>query len=95
MAWSHDAPWSVRILHDARRELDALHDAARYDALDTISELVDDPFPPGAVELRGHAYWYRVKFYRQQFRLVYSVSIRQKQVLIRRIRPRSTACVGL
>ena len=95
MAWSDDAPWSVKILHDARRELDELDDAARYDALETITALEEDPFPAGCLELRGHHNWYRLKFHREQFRLVYSISMKQREALIRRIRPRSTAYVGL
>jgi mRNA-degrading endonuclease RelE of RelBE toxin-antitoxin system len=86
--------WAVSLHRSARRELAALDDSARLDALDAISDLEEDPFPIGSIALRGYTNLYRVRFYRDQFRLVYTVSEKQRRVVVERVRPRSTAYVG-
>jgi mRNA-degrading endonuclease RelE of RelBE toxin-antitoxin system len=96
MAWSDDAdPWHVEIVKSASRELDALTDSVRHTAVETIAGLEEDPFPPGSILPRGYTNLYRLKFYREAYRIVYVVSEKQRRVIVRRIRPRATAYDGL
>ena len=95
MAWSDDDAWSVRVTASAKRELDQLDDVVRSEAIEALVALEEDPFPAGSIELRGHPNWRRLKFYREAYRVVYTVSEKQRTVLVRRVRPRSTAYVGL
>lgn len=90
-----DGGWRVSIRPSADREIDELDDSVRRDAIAVITDLKDDPFPFGSVLLRGYRDLYRVRFYREQFRIVYSVSVRSRKVVIERVRRRGTAYVGL
>jgi mRNA-degrading endonuclease RelE of RelBE toxin-antitoxin system len=90
---SRDA-WTVELTAPARRSLDKLDDGVRAAALETIAELGEDPFAAEALQLRGYTNRYRVRFYRSAYRIVYTVSEKQRKVIIERVRPRGTAYIG-
>ena len=85
----------IEIPADARRELDRLPDRVWLEAKEVIAEMQEDPIRPGSVPLRGRVAWYRVRFYRNQYRIVYQVSEKQHCVIVRRVRPRASAYAGL
>jgi mRNA-degrading endonuclease RelE of RelBE toxin-antitoxin system len=88
------AGWSVSLRASAQRELDHLDDSARSEAIEAILGLEEDPFVVGSVLLRGYTNLYRVKFYRDTHRLIYTVSEKQRRVIVERVRPRSSASDG-
>jgi len=90
-----DGEWRVSIRPSAEHEIDELDDSVRREAIAVITDLKDDPFPSGSVPLRGYRDLYRVRFYRDQFRIVYSVSSRSRRVIIERVRRRGNAYIGL
>jgi mRNA-degrading endonuclease RelE of RelBE toxin-antitoxin system len=65
-----------------------------FEALEAIADLEEDPFPMGSIPLRGYTNLYRLRFYRDRFRLVYTVSEKQRRVIVERVRPRATAYTG-
>ena len=91
--------WRVEVLPVARRELAQLRDAATAgvlrEALETLTELADDPFPFDSILLEGYTDLYRVPFYRGRYRIVYQVSTKRRSVVITRVRPRAIAYQGL
>ena len=87
--------WTVRIPRSVQRELDQLPDNVWKEAIATITELKEDPFPHGSIPLRGHTDLYRIKFYRDEHRIVYQVSEKQRRVIITRVRSRSAVYEGL
>jgi len=90
-----DSEWRVSLRPSADREIGELDDSVRREAIAVIADLKDDPLPSGSVLLRGYRDLYRVRFYREQFRIVYSVSVRSRKVVIERVRRRGVAYVGL
>ena len=90
-----DSGWAVSLRGSAQRELDQLDDSVRYVAIEAIISLEDDPFSFGSILLRGYTNLYRLKFYRDQFRLIYTVSEKQRRIIVERVRSRSTAYSGL
>ncbi len=86
--------WHVRFLPAARREFRKLDDSVKAEASEVLRELSDDPFLFGAALLRGYTDLYRIKFYREQYRIVYQVAA-GRRVVIWRVRPRSEAYIGL
>jgi mRNA-degrading endonuclease RelE of RelBE toxin-antitoxin system len=90
-----NAVWAVKVLPAAQREIDDLDDSARFEALEAITDLEEDPFPAGSILLRGYTDLHRLRFYRDQFRVVYTVSEKQRRVIVERVRTRSTAYAGL
>jgi mRNA-degrading endonuclease RelE of RelBE toxin-antitoxin system len=95
MAWNDESPWSVKLTSIAQRDMDELNDSVRAAALEVLGVLEDDPFPYGSNPLRGYTNLYRVKFYRDAYRLIYSVSEKKRLVIVERIRPRATAYDGM
>jgi mRNA-degrading endonuclease RelE of RelBE toxin-antitoxin system len=89
------AVWAVKVLPAAQREMDDLDDSVRLEALEAITDLEEDPFPAGSILLRGYTDLHQVRFYRDQFRVVYTVSEKQRRVIVERVRKRSTAYAGL
>jgi mRNA-degrading endonuclease RelE of RelBE toxin-antitoxin system len=89
------AAWAVSVLPAAQREMDGLDDSMRFEALEAITDLEEDPFPAGSILLRGYTDLHRLKFYRDQFRVVYTVSEKQRRIIVERVRTRSTAYAGL
>ena len=53
-----------------------------------LEELAEDPFSEGVLALRGHHDHYRLRFYGNQYRVIYRVSKTQKKVVVTRIRRR-------
>lgn len=90
-----DGGWRVSIRPSADHEIDELDDSVRREAIAVITDLKDDPFPSGSLLLRGYRDLYRIRFYRDQFRIVYSVSPRSRRIIIERVRRRGNAYVGL
>lgn len=87
--------WQIKIPSSAQRQLEVLADSVWREAMDAIADLSEDPFPSGSIPLRGHAGLYRIRIYRNQYRVVYRVSERQHKVVIERVRPRASAYRGL
>ncbi len=85
----------VKILSEAQDDLDLLDDRIREEAMRAILDLAEDPFPEGSILLERHTGLYRVRFYREGYRIVYRVSEKQRRVVVTRIRPRGTAYRGL
>jgi len=90
-----DTEWKVSILPSAQSELDQLDDRIRHAAMQAIVDLGEDPFPFGSIPLEGQKNLYRIRFYREQYRIVYRVSEHQRRVIVERVRPRGTAYQGL
>jgi mRNA interferase RelE/StbE len=90
-----DTGWKVNLLPSASRELDQLDDSVREQAIQCIVDLAEDPFPAGSIPLRGHQHVYRIRFYRDQYRVVYRISEVKRRVLVLRVRRRGIAYVGL
>ena len=87
--------WEVRIPTSVTRELDRLPASVRTEAIEALSELEEDAMPDGCVLLRGYKQRYRIKFYRDRYRIVYDVSERQRRVIVLRVRSRSQVYRGL
>jgi mRNA-degrading endonuclease RelE of RelBE toxin-antitoxin system len=87
--------WRVSIRPSAGHEIDELDESVRQEALAIIMDLRDDPFPADTVLLRGYRNLYRIRFYREQVRIVYTVSSRSRRIIIERVRRRGNAYVGL
>lgn len=90
-----DTGWSVEFTPSARREFRNLPDRVKDQAAHAIADLIEDPSPFDAVSLRGYADSYRIRFYRDQYRLLYRVSAPQRKVIVWRVRPRGSAYAGL
>jgi mRNA-degrading endonuclease RelE of RelBE toxin-antitoxin system len=90
-----DGEWRVSIRPSAVHEIDQLDDSVRLEAIAVLADLRDDPFLSGSLLLRGYRNLYRVRFYRDRFRIVYSVSARSRKIVIERVRSRGDAYVGL
>jgi mRNA-degrading endonuclease RelE of RelBE toxin-antitoxin system len=90
-----ESSWTVEFTDSAARELQALSEPVKRMALETAFDLAEDPFPPDSLELRGYAGLFRVPFYGHRYRMVYQVSLKQRRVVIARIRPRGTAYIGM
>jgi len=87
--------WKVDVLPSAQRELDALAERVRFEAVQAILDLSEEPIPQDALELEGHRHAYRIRCHRDQYRIVYRVSEQQRRVLILRVRLRASAYDGL
>jgi mRNA-degrading endonuclease RelE of RelBE toxin-antitoxin system len=81
--------WRIRLLSQAEKEYDALSEAVRAAALAVLDALAEDPFPEGALAVGGHRNLYRVRFYRDQYRMIYSVSKSQRKIVVTKIRRRN------
>jgi mRNA-degrading endonuclease RelE of RelBE toxin-antitoxin system len=87
--------WRVDFALSARREFHELDDRAKAEAKKAIADLAEDPFPDESIQLRANPGFYRIRFYRDAYRIVYSVSEKQRKVIIQRVRPRRSAYYGL
>ena len=83
--------WKIELLPSAQNEFDALSDAVRDEALAIFSELAEDPFMETAAPMRGHRNHFRVRFYRDRFRIIFRLSHSQRKVIVIRIRSRNAA----
>lgn len=86
--------WRVDFALSARREFHQLDDRAKAETKKAITDLAEDPFPHGSIPLRGNPGFYRIRFYRNAYRIVYSVSEKQRKVIIQRVRPCRSAYDG-
>lgn len=87
--------WKIKIPNSAQRELDRLPDNVWQEGIEAIADLREDPLPYGSILLEGYTDLYRIRFYRNQYRIVYRVSEQQRRVIIMRVRPRGSAYQGL
>jgi mRNA-degrading endonuclease RelE of RelBE toxin-antitoxin system len=87
--------WRVSIRPSAGHEIDELDESVRQEATVLIMDLRDDPFPAHTVLLSGYRNLYHIRFYREQFRIVYKVSSRSRRIVIERVRRRGNAYLGL
>ena len=62
--------WRLSIRPSAGREIEGLPESVWQEAIAVIKDLRDDPFPTGSIPLRGYRNLYRVRFYRDQYRIV-------------------------
>ena len=69
-----DTGWKTSILPSAQCDLDELDDRVRSEAMAAILDLAEDPFPYGFIPLRGYVDIYRIRVYRDLYRIVYRVS---------------------
>ena len=87
--------WNVQILPGVRRQLHQPDEDVRLEAVRTIKELSEDPFPFDALSMEGYADWYRVRFSRDRYRLIYRVKPRSRTIVITRVGRRDTVCLGM
>ena len=90
--------WTVRIPPDVQAQLKRLLETegkSCYDeALDRIGDLREEPTPTDAILLKKTRDHYRVYLCKKRWRLIYRVFLRQKRVLLVRLRPRGSAYAG-
>ena len=86
--------WSVRVVPSADKELDSLPSEVVAHALTALTELKEDPFHSGTIEVKGLQQWRRAKF-GVTYRIVYRVNERDGRLLVLRIRHRRDAYRGL
>jgi len=77
--------WKVKTRPEAQRGLDELPDPVRAEALDAMEDLTYDPFPADSILMRGYSSRRRIKFYGNQYRLIYDVSEKQETIQIVRV----------
>ena len=87
--------WNVRIPPGVRRQLRQLDEDVRLEALRTIEELSEDPFPFDALSMEGYADRRRIRFSFGRFRVVYRVKPRSRTIVITRVGPRETVYLGM
>lgn len=80
--------WRVKLTPVAKRQLKRLEEDDRLDAIGLLLDLKEGIFPSDKVQLHTHERYERVKFSRNQFRIVYRINQKQKTILVTRIRPR-------
>jgi mRNA-degrading endonuclease RelE of RelBE toxin-antitoxin system len=87
--------WRVDFALSARREFHQLNDRAKAEAKKAIADLAEDPFPDESIPLRENPGFYRIRFNRDAYRILYGVSEKQGKVITQRVRPRRSAYYGL
>jgi mRNA-degrading endonuclease RelE of RelBE toxin-antitoxin system len=80
--------WNVKLTPLAQRELKQLEEDIREDAVSLLLDLQDGIFPSNRVQLENYERYERVKFARNQFRIVYRINRKHRTILVTRIRPR-------
>jgi mRNA-degrading endonuclease RelE of RelBE toxin-antitoxin system len=60
-----------------------------------MEDLREDPSVVPAIELRRNPGTWRARFHHDRFRIVYQILKAQKLIIVRRIRPRPTAYIGM
>ena len=63
--------YAVRFVRSARKDLEALRDAAVARIFPRIEALADDPRPPGCKKLRGARDLWRIRI--GQYRVIYQI----------------------
>jgi mRNA-degrading endonuclease RelE of RelBE toxin-antitoxin system len=88
--------WTVELRPRAKKELRILDDGPRQEALDLLDELREEgPALVAALKMRGYPDTWRVRFYREGYRMVYTVFRSRKHIVVTRIRPRPIAYKGM
>ena len=87
--------WRVEFAQSALKEFHQLDHRAKAEARNAIADLAEDPYPAGSIPLRGNPGFYRIRCCRDAYRIIYSVSAKQRKVIVRRVRPRASAYYGL
>ena len=87
--------WNVEFRAVARRDFKKLDEDVQQDAAQSIADLIEDPYPRDCIELENQPGLFRIYFFKNQYRIVYSVSQKQRKLIVERIRPRGTAYIGL
>ena len=80
--------WKLSLQQGAQGDYDRLVDSVRQEALAILFELAGNPYLEDAAPIRGHRNHYRLRFYRDQYRMIYRVSRSQRKVVVTRIRRR-------
>ena len=88
-AGRQDSRWKVELLKSCRKDYDALSDSVRDEVLSLFDELSQDPFLPEALPLRDHRGFYRIRFYRGHYRMIYRIAETQNKVVVLKISRRS------
>ena len=88
--------WTVEFEPAARREYTQLEEGPRRSAASVIAEQIEEgPELSGAILRRGYRDTWRVRFHNDRFRMVFEAFRKRRQIIVIRIRPRSTAYRGL
>ncbi len=85
----------MQILPGAHRQLRNLDEDVKLEALQTITELGEDPLPFDSIPMGGYGDCYRVPFSGGRYRIVYRVKPRSRAVLIGAVGPRETVYLGM
>ena len=89
MGGDHAETWDAEILPAASRQLRDLPNPERQEALDILIDLAENPFLPGAEQLRGYNNPYKIRFGRgERYRVLYDVFPASRRVLIGAIKLR-------
>ncbi len=89
------AKWELRLVTSADRDVARLPRGVVAEAVATIEDLAEDPFPPGVITMRRYNHVYRVRFANDAYRIVYRVDLNKHLILVLRVRPRPSAYVGM
>ena len=87
--------WSLELRPSARKDLSQLGDGPRQSAIDLFQDLAEDPMLVPAVELRGKPGTLRARFHQDRYRMIYQIAKAANHIIVKRIRPRSTAYEGM
>ena len=88
--------WTVQLSKVARRDLRQLDEGPRQAALELLDDLRElGPALIPAIELRHYPDTWRARFHHELYRMLYLVAKGQKRIIVKRIRPRPTAYIGL
>ncbi len=84
--------YNVSLTPDAARGLRKLPARLVPEIAELLGDLAFDPLPSDALELRGHAGYYRIRI--NGYRVIYRVSDSRRRVRVLRIESRDRAYVG-
>lgn len=87
--------WSLVTKYESEYDLNSLPESVRQEAVRAILELKHDPFPDGFVKLTGYYDWYRIRFYRNKYRVVYQVSTKNRRIIVHRVGHRENVYRGM
>jgi mRNA-degrading endonuclease RelE of RelBE toxin-antitoxin system len=87
--------WTVELDPRARREIDELPDPVKREARHVLEDLHELPIELADTVLEGHDGLYAARFYRGRYRMLYRVSLKQRRVIVLRVRLRETVYDGL
>ena len=82
--------WNVRLTPHAKRQFRQLDGDVKLEASEALGELQEEPFPFDVIPMEGYTDLYRVRFYGNQYRIVYQVLQRNRKIVVVSIGPRGT-----